>query len=76
MDAYTQSSHFKQFSLSGIIKLVYNCIQRELNVCEYVAMPRTIVFRVTLWHVNMSLRLYVKTLKDLLAVSVDGGIVK
>ena len=48
MDAYTQSSHFKQFSLSGIIKLVYNCIQRELNVCEYVAMPRTIVFRVTL----------------------------
>jgi hypothetical protein len=30
-DVYTQSSQ-KQFSLSGIIKLVYDCIQWELNV--------------------------------------------
>jgi hypothetical protein len=31
MDIYTQSSQ-KHFSLSGIIKLVYNCIQWKLNV--------------------------------------------
>ena len=32
MGVYTQSSYFKKFYLSGIIKLVYNCIQRELNI--------------------------------------------
>jgi phosphohistidine phosphatase SixA len=30
MDVYTQSS--KKFSVSGIIKLVYDCIQWKLNV--------------------------------------------
>ena len=52
MDGYKQPRK-KQFSLSGIIK--YDCIQWELNVCEYAAMPRLIVFLVTLWRVNVSL---------------------
>jgi hypothetical protein len=49
-DAYSADLHF---SLSGIIK--YDCIQWELNVREYAAMPRLIIFPVTLWRVNMSL---------------------
>ena len=36
MDAYTQSSHIKQFSLSG---LQLHPMEAEC-LCEYVAMPR------------------------------------
>ena len=43
-------------------------------LCDYVAMPRLIVFSVTLWCVNVLARF--KTLKDLSAVPVDGGIVR
>jgi hypothetical protein len=32
MDVYTEPDKM-QFSLSGIIKRVYDCIQWELNVC-------------------------------------------
>ena len=42
-------------------------------LCEYVAMPRPIFFPVTLWCLNVSTRF--KTLKDLSAVAVEGGIV-
>ena len=58
------------FSLSGIIKLVYNCIQWKLNVSEYVARP--IVFPVTLLRVNISARF--NTLKYLSTVAVKRGI--
>jgi hypothetical protein len=52
MDVYTQPG--KPVSLSDIIKRVYDCIQWELNVSEYVAIPRLVIFSVTLWHINMS----------------------
>ena len=65
MDVYTQSSQ-KQFSLSGIIKL-----STTACLCEYVAIQRMMVFPVTLWCVFTRF----KTLKDLSAVAVEGGIV-
>ena len=44
-------------------------------VCVYaVAMPRLIVFPVSLWRVGMSLHVS-KRLKDLSDVAMDGGIV-
>ena len=54
MDGYKQPRR-KQFSLSGTCIIKYDSIQWELNVCEYAAMPRLIVFPVTLWRINMSL---------------------
>ena len=52
MNVYTQPG--KPVSLSDIIKRVYDCIHWELNVSEYVAIPRPVIFSVTLWHINMS----------------------
>ena len=43
-------------------------------LCDYVVMPRLIVCSVTLWCVNVLARF--KTLKDLSAVPVEGGIVR
>ena len=60
------------FSLSGIIKLVYNCIQWKLNVSEYVAMRSPIVFPVKLLRINISARF--KTLKYLSTVAAKGDI--